>query len=438
MQAHRRPAASARAPVGAATGPTIGGRDRRHPPPPATAPGQRRADRTCPPRRRPRPRRPGRRRRALGLVLRLLAGRGGLGRGPGGEEGVPPGEDLRGRPHPPVGPPDRRHGDRGGPGRGPPLPGPAGPRLREGPRPGLARAPELPLLRLRDHPPRPRRRSSTSGPPRPGPPCGRGPRRSSPSWRRSRPGRCPWAAGIIGRRGRDRLLRPGGGSALRASGRWSRTRRAGRPGRSGPATWWWPTGPTPASAGPSARRGTGPAHGHGPARLLPLTRARPSRSSSPTSTSGTTDGKVVPGYGWIFPLGDGRVNVGVGLLSTDRRWKGVNTSTLMDALRGLGAQGVGALPGDLPRAADRGQAAHGAGRRPPGRRHHPGGGGRRRLDQPLQRRGHRLRLRDRAAGRGVAGRGPVWRRRGRPRPATRPGSRTPTGSTTGWPGPSSG
>jgi flavin-dependent dehydrogenase len=42
------------------------------------------------------------------------------------------------------------------------------------------------------------------------------------------------------------------------------------------------------------------------------------------------DGKVVPGYGWIFPLGDGRVNVGVGLLSTDRRWKGVNTSTLME------------------------------------------------------------------------------------------------------------
>jgi flavin-dependent dehydrogenase len=43
------------------------------------------------------------------------------------------------------------------------------------------------------------------------------------------------------------------------------------------------------------------------------------------------DGQVVPGYGWIFPLGDGRVNVGVGLLSTDRRWKGVNTTRLMDA-----------------------------------------------------------------------------------------------------------
>ena len=42
-------------------------------------------------------------------------------------------------------------------------------------------------------------------------------------------------------------------------------------------------------------------------------------------------GKVVPGYGWIFPLGDGRVNVGVGLLSTQGRWKNVNTSKLMDA-----------------------------------------------------------------------------------------------------------
>ena len=41
-------------------------------------------------------------------------------------------------------------------------------------------------------------------------------------------------------------------------------------------------------------------------------------------------GTVVPGYGWIFPLGDGRINVGVGLLSTDRRWKGVNTTKLME------------------------------------------------------------------------------------------------------------
>ncbi|HEY2214343.1 MAG TPA: geranylgeranyl reductase family protein [Acidimicrobiales bacterium] len=42
------------------------------------------------------------------------------------------------------------------------------------------------------------------------------------------------------------------------------------------------------------------------------------------------EGNMVPGYGWIFPMGDGRINVGVGLLSTDKRWKGVNTSHLMD------------------------------------------------------------------------------------------------------------
>jgi geranylgeranyl reductase family protein len=41
-------------------------------------------------------------------------------------------------------------------------------------------------------------------------------------------------------------------------------------------------------------------------------------------------GDVVPGYGWVFPLGDGRVNVGVGLLSTDNAWRGVNTTKLQD------------------------------------------------------------------------------------------------------------
>jgi len=40
-------------------------------------------------------------------------------------------------------------------------------------------------------------------------------------------------------------------------------------------------------------------------------------------------GNVLPGYGWIFPVGDGRVNVGVGLLSTFNQWKAVNTTHLM-------------------------------------------------------------------------------------------------------------
>jgi geranylgeranyl reductase family protein len=42
-------------------------------------------------------------------------------------------------------------------------------------------------------------------------------------------------------------------------------------------------------------------------------------------------GDVVPGYGWIFPVGDGRVNAGVGILTVEGRWKGANTTHLMDA-----------------------------------------------------------------------------------------------------------
>jgi geranylgeranyl reductase family protein len=41
------------------------------------------------------------------------------------------------------------------------------------------------------------------------------------------------------------------------------------------------------------------------------------------------NGASLPGYGWIFPVGDGTINVGVGLLSTFRDWKSVNTSKLM-------------------------------------------------------------------------------------------------------------
>ncbi|MGZ5384609.1 MAG: geranylgeranyl reductase family protein [Acidimicrobiia bacterium] len=43
------------------------------------------------------------------------------------------------------------------------------------------------------------------------------------------------------------------------------------------------------------------------------------------------DGDSMPGYGWVFPLGDGTVNVGVGLLSTFRQWKSINTTDMMAA-----------------------------------------------------------------------------------------------------------
>jgi flavin-dependent dehydrogenase len=45
-----------------------------------------------------------------------------------------------------------------------------------------------------------------------------------------------------------------------------------------------------------------------------------------------SEGATIPGYGWVFPMGDGSVNIGVGVLSTFHRWKSVNTSNLMDAM----------------------------------------------------------------------------------------------------------
>jgi menaquinone-9 beta-reductase len=38
----------------------------------------------------------------------------------------------------------------------------------------------------------------------------------------------------------------------------------------------------------------------------------------------------LPAYGWLFPVGDGTVNVGVGLLSTYEGWKQVNLNRLQD------------------------------------------------------------------------------------------------------------
>lgn len=41
-------------------------------------------------------------------------------------------------------------------------------------------------------------------------------------------------------------------------------------------------------------------------------------------------GNPMPGYGWIFPVGDGTVNIGVGLLSTFRDFRSVNTTHLLN------------------------------------------------------------------------------------------------------------
>ena len=229
------------------------------------------------------------------------------------------------------------------------------------------------------------------------------------------------------------------GAGVGARGRHGRQADRRGPRGPGPLRRGGRRGQLAVRPGPRHQPGPGPADGDGPARLLHVARPRPAVHRVATSTSGTARARCVPGYGWIFPLGDGRVNVGVGLLSTDQRWKGVNTAHPDGALRGWAPKEWELSPGHLPRPAHRRQAADGPVRRPPDRRDHPGGGRRRRHHQPVQRRGHRLRLRDRPPGGRLAGRGAVGGRVRAPslRYEDAP-RRTPTASTTGWPGPSSG
>jgi menaquinone-9 beta-reductase len=46
-------------------------------------------------------------------------------------------------------------------------------------------------------------------------------------------------------------------------------------------------------------------------------------------------GTPVPGYGWMFPAGDGTVNIGVGALSTMKGFKKLNLNTLLESYRHL-------------------------------------------------------------------------------------------------------
>ena len=47
-------------------------------------------------------------------------------------------------------------------------------------------------------------------------------------------------------------------------------------------------------------------------------------------------GKSLPGYGWVFPMGDGRINVGLGYVTTMRGWRSVNINEcLVEFLKSL-------------------------------------------------------------------------------------------------------
>ncbi|PKY70919.1 FAD-dependent oxidoreductase [Brevibacterium ravenspurgense] len=59
------------------------------------------------------------------------------------------------------------------------------------------------------------------------------------------------------------------------------------------------------------------------------------------------DGEPMPGYGWLFPLGDGTVNVGLGILNTSPQFGKVNyQNVLKDWIAAMGGEwGIGGADG---------------------------------------------------------------------------------------------
>jgi flavin-dependent dehydrogenase len=46
-------------------------------------------------------------------------------------------------------------------------------------------------------------------------------------------------------------------------------------------------------------------------------------------------GSLMPGYGWLFPLADGRINVGAGLLNTFRNFRNVSAQRVFDSFAAM-------------------------------------------------------------------------------------------------------
>ena len=117
----------------------------------------------------------------------------------------------------------------------------------------------------------------------------------------------------------------------RRSARWCATgTRANKP-RSPPGSSSWPTGRTRALGAPSEPSGTSRCRRGWRCRGYYASPRHAEHWIESHLDLHDPEGASIPGYGWIFPLGDGRVNVGVGVLSTEKRLKGLNTTRLMEA-----------------------------------------------------------------------------------------------------------
>ena len=155
-------------------------------------------------------------------------------------------------------------------------------------------------------------------------------------------GRRPRGRRTDGRRpGRRRCLRP------RRRARRGGLRAAGG-GRRCPVARW---ARSSAGSGTATRRTASP-RGR---TSTPASTTTP--GSAATSSCAARSGEILSGYGWIFPLGDGQVNIGVGTLATEKRPGGRGAAPADAVLRRRAPRGVPALR----RAADAhvGAAAHG-------------------------------------------------------------------------------
>ena len=274
------------------------------------------------------------------------------------------------------------------------------------PRAAVAVASVVPVLRLRGAPARARRDG----------------RRRTP--------RSAGATLLARHRGVDADRRAG----LRARrGRAARRRRPS-PTRCGPATSWSPTARTAGSAGRSARSARRSGHTARPSARTGRARCHDEPWIESALDVKDRNGNPLPGYGWIFPVGDGTVNIGVGLLSTFRDFKSVNTTHLLDAYAHMVADRWGIDPDQPTCKPTSGRIPMGGLGRSEGGPDLPRRRRRGRQRQPVQRRGHRLRLRDRPPRRRHPPRGARSTTTHSSCSATRSCSTTSTASTSRWPG----
>ncbi len=241
-------------------------------------------------------------------------------------------------------------------------------------------------------------------------------------------------AGLV--RGARVKAKPGGDDGP-MPGRHTGSAADARPGRgAGPLHRGRRRGQLPLRPVARAPAATGPTRSGWPSGATGPRPAMTSRGSTAGSTSATRPATSCPATAGSSPSATAGSTSGIGLLSTFNQWKAVNTTHLLQSFAeyappswdirpetACGPATGGRLPMGLsvgPHAGPTWLVVGDAGR------HH----------QPLQRRGHRLRLRVRALGGRRRAPGPDQRRRHWPCRPTSSASTRPTPSTTRWPGPS--